>query len=126
MVVSLGVVSCELDVVEADHGNVLRHFQIGIPQDSTVEREEFGRRNMSSRRWIMSSMQLARSKPEKSGRSRKRLLKPVSHNPFCKLSLSPPSSPFLLASEPAGNLELFLLFSLLQTNLWTDLAPAAV
>jgi hypothetical protein len=45
--------------------------------------------------------------------------------PVCKLSLSPPSSPFLLAVEPDDNLELFYFFPLLQINLWTDLAPAA-
>jgi hypothetical protein len=45
---------------------------------------------------------------------------------FCKLSLSLSSSPFLLALEPAGNLEFFCFLPLLQTNVWTDTAPAAI
>src|SRR6266481_802457 len=35
------MVSRELDVVEADHGNVLRHVQIGIPQGANCSRCEF-------------------------------------------------------------------------------------
>jgi len=55
----------------------------------------------------MRSMQLARSKSEWN-----RLLKPVSHYPFCMLSLSSPSSSFSLSSQkPDAGRTSFLHFS---------------